>query len=339
MGWRGIMRSITAASRAAERDAQRRYKQLEKAQMIADATSAVEDWENTLDSLISIHTDMADLIDWHSIANQPCPQEPYLQRIHQRQAEATLAKFKPSIFHAIRGGSAKLRTRLEMQLEEAAANDQKQYQDALTTHAQAVAEWEDDTSLARRLVQGEAAAIRQVIEEMQSLCDTALIGTGIEFSIGDNFVHAMPKVHGDDIVPSVRRKQLASGRLSETKMPVGQLNELYQDYVASTALKTAGDLFHILPLNEIYVTCAANALNPQTGYQEWTPILSVQFVRDSFMRLNLSAIDPSYSMRNFKHVMKFSKTRGFMAIEPLVAVFAQESGHDAPTRTIEAFFV
>ncbi|SFQ25840.1 hypothetical protein SAMN05216176_102159 [Nitratireductor indicus] len=322
MGWRGTMRSIAAAARAAERDAQRRHKQNQKMQMIADSTSAVEDWENYVDNLVSIHTDMADMIDWHKIAGQPRPSEPYQASDHRDRAEMALAKFKPSVFHAFRGGSAKVRSRLETQVEEAAARDQKLYQDALAAHAKAVAEWEEDTALAKRLVLGEAVAIRQVIEEMQSLSDTALVGTAIEFSIGENFVHARPKVHGDDIVPSMRRKQLASGRLSETKMPVGQFNELYQDYVASAALKTAGDLFHILPLGEIYVTCTANMLKPQTGHQEWAPILSVQFVRDSFMRLNLSGIDPSDSMQNFRHAMKFSKTKGFAVVEPLEPVSA-----------------
>lgn len=323
MGWRGTIRSITAAVRAAERDAQRRHKQHQKAQMIANSTSAVEDWENYVGNLVSIHTDMADMIDWHTIAGQPCPKEPHLQRIHQEQAEAALAKFKPSIFHAFKGGSAKLRTRLETQIKEAVARDQHQYHCAHAAYAKAFREWEEDTDLAKRLVRGETAAIRQVIAEMQSLSETALVGSAIEFLIDQNFVHAKLKVHSDDIVPSMRQKQLASGRLSETKMPVGQFNELYQDYVASAALKTAGDLFHILPLSEIYVTCTANMLNPQTGHHAWTPILSVQFVRESFMRLNLSSIDPSDSMRNFNHSMKFSKTKGFAAIEPLMSIAAQ----------------
>lgn len=288
--------------------------------MIADSTLAVEDWENYVENLVSIHTDMVDMIDWHKIASQPGPREPFQASDHRDRAEMALAKFKPSVFHVFRGGSAKLRTQLEAKIDEATDLDQQQYQDALAAHTKAVAEWEDETEFAKRLLRGEAAAIRQVIEEMQSLSETDLVGTSIEFSFGEDFIHAKVKVHGDDIVPSMRRKQLASGRVSETKMPVGQFNELYQDYVASVALKTAGDLFHILPLGEVYVTCIANMLNPQTGYQEWTPILSVQFVRDGFMRLNLFGIDPSDAMRNFRHAMKFSKTKGFSAVELLEPV-------------------
>lgn len=94
MGWRGTMRSIAAAARVAERNAQRRHKQNQKMQMIADSTSAVEDWENYVDNLVSIHTDMADMIDWHEIAGQPRPSEPYQASDHRDRAEMALAKFK-----------------------------------------------------------------------------------------------------------------------------------------------------------------------------------------------------------------------------------------------------
>ena len=100
-------------------------------------------------------------------------------------------------------------------------------------------------------------------------------------------------------------------------MTVGQFNELYQDYVASVALKIAGDLFHIIPLDEVYVTCLRQMLNTQTGHQELTPILSVQFVRPTFASLNLTNLDPSDAMANFNHTMSFKKTKGFAQIEPL----------------------
>lgn len=154
---------------------------------------------------------------------------------------------------------------------------------------------------------------------MQSFTKDDLIGSSVVFEIGEGFLHALPEVHSSDIVPSVRRKQLASGRLSESKMPAGQFNELYQDYVASVALRIAGDLFHIVPLDEIYVTCKAEMLNSSTGHQEMTPVLSVMFLRETMKRLNLKSIDPSDLLQNFKHVMKFKKTKGFEQIEPLAS--------------------
>lgn len=204
---------------------------------------------------------------------------------------------------------------------------QKKLADAVTAakqadesaHQTALQEWEEDQALAARILNGETEAIKEVIAEMQFFTKDDLIRSSVVFEIGEGFLHALPEVHSSDIVPSVRRKQLASGRLFESKMPAGQFNELYQDYVASVALRIAGDLFHIVPLDEIYVACKAEMLNSSTGHQEMTPVLSVMFVRETMKRLNLKSIDPSDSLQNFKHVMKFKKTKGFEQIEPLAS--------------------
>lgn len=317
MGWKGTLRSISAALRAAEREAQRRHKAALKEQVTKNSAAAVSDWEDYVDELVSIHTNLAEAIDWRGMAAKPRPEEPEQQNLHQENARAALAKFKPSLFDMFRGGTKRRRERLESNLAEASARDQAEYQDALASYHVAFEEWDSDTSLARRLVVGEAAAIKEVIEEMQSLSDHGLIGSVVSFSIDDGSVHAKPEVHTDEIVPNFRRKQLASGRLSQTKMPLGQFNELYQDYVGSVALKVAGDLFHILPIDDVYVTCVSRLLNSQTGHQELTPILSVHFVRSTFSRLNLENLDPSDSMKNFNHVMSFKKSKGFSAVEPL----------------------
>lgn len=317
MGWKGTLRSLAAAARAAERDSQRRQKLALKDQMVSDAADAVDAWEQYVEELVSIHTDLLEPLDWHSIAVKPKPREPVFRRAHRDAASRSIENFKPSFFHIFQGGSGKKRKQLEDALAHASGRDEADHQRAKAQYAQAIADWEADTQLAHRLAQGDAEAIREVIEEFQSFSDQDLVGTSVTLAISDGFVHVKPVVHSDEIVPSFRRKQLASGKLSETKMPIGQFNELYQDYVASVALKIAGDLLRILPLDEIYVTCMAKMLNTQTGHQELTPILSIQFVRETMTCLNLSNLDPSDSLSNFNHAMNFKKTKGFAPITPL----------------------
>lgn len=325
MGWRGALRSMAAAARAAEREAQRKNKQQQTAAMFVASAQAVDEWETHVDRLVSIHTNLAAPIDWHAIADRPRPTEPVRDRSNEDRAKAKLADFRPKLLDFFRGGSQNLRDRLVAEVEEAAAADEESHRNDLDAHARAIAEWEEDSDLATLLLRGEASAIRKVVAEMRSLTETALVGTEIEFSIRDRFVHARPKVHGDDIVPKMRRRQLASGRLSETPMPVRQFHELYQDYVASAAFKTGGDLLQVLPLSEVYVTCVADLLNSQTGHLEATPILSVQLVRDTFSKLDLSRIDPSDALRNFRHAMAFSSTKGLSAVEPLIPLPSQDA--------------
>jgi len=320
VGWKGVMRSVVAASRAADREAQRRNKQRQKLQIIEDSASAVEEWHAYIRELVTVHTNLTKKVDWRQIAAQPKLQEPLRSNVAEDAARKALEEFRPGFFDFVRGGSNHLRRKLEQRLQEAVAREQRDFDTRLAAYREAFKEWQSDVKLAEELLSGEVQAIRQVIEEMQTLGDEHLIGTGIEFSIGKNFVHACPTVHGDEIVPKVRRTQSASGRLSETKMPAAQFHELYQDYVASVALKTAGDLFQILPLSEVYVTCKALLLNSATGHKDWTPILSVHFVRQTFTSLRLDTVDPSDAIANFRHVMKFSKTKGFSAVIPVEAV-------------------
>jgi hypothetical protein len=69
----------------------------------------------------------------------------------------------------------------------------------------------------------------------------------------------------------------------------------------------------------VVVNAIGNLLNSATGRQEDQAILSVSIYRDSLDQINFDAIDPSDSMRNFVHNMKFSKTTGFSPVEKIDA--------------------
>jgi len=318
MGWKGTMRTVAATARRMEKDAQRRHKLAVKEQIAADASDAVANWETYLDELLSVHTNLADRIDWQRMLSKPKPQKPTPTNTHSVTAQNAMLSFKPKMFDFLSGGSSRKKQALEASLRNAPERDRLENERLLKQYEEALADWNNDRSLAQRLSDGEDSAIHEVLLEFQTLSKNDLIGSSVQFAIDEGRVHGRPQVHSEDVVPNFRRKQLASGKLSETRMPVGQFNELYQDYVASVALKVAGDIFQILPLDEVFVTCESEMLNSATGHKEPTPILSVQFVRSTFEQLNLKHIDPSDSMANFNHNMKFSKTKGFASVSPLI---------------------
>ena len=318
MGWKGTMRSLAAASRAAARDAEKRHKASLKQQQLDNAVDAVEAWKDYIDNLISVHVDLADAIDWEKLSKLPRPMPPNLGTKHKSHAEKQLAEFKPKFFDFLRGGSDKREHELELNIQRGIDKDVKEFEKLNKKYQLKLEEWQLDTSTAKKLLSGDTEAFKEVLTELRSLVDEDRIGDHINFQILDDKVHALPSVHTDEIIPKFRRKLRASGTLSQTNMPKGQFNELYQDYVASVALKVAGDLFHVLPVDMVHVTCVTSMLNSKTGHKEDTPILSVQFVRDTFKTLNLKNIDPSDSIQNFNHNMKFTKTKGFSKIEPLI---------------------
>lgn len=93
--------------------------------------------------------------------------------------------------------------------------------------------------------------------------------------------------------------------------------ELYQDYVCGSLLRLARELFALLPIEWVLATAVTPLLNTQTGHMEDAPILSVAIPHETVKKLIFYQIDPSDSFGNFLHRMKFLKTKGFTAIEPI----------------------
>ncbi|WP_454848116.1 hypothetical protein [Rhizobium binxianense] len=320
MGWRGIMRSAVAAARAAEKAEHQRQKQALKARLFDETDQAVEAWEAYLERLSSIHHEGCTRIDWSGVMQCKAPIPPRRQTKRSDVVRDRLHMLRPSIFHVFKGGSAKVRSKLERELERIEQEEEKQYQADLERHQLAIIDWKNDVEVARKVIDGDPEETKNVLEELTSLSDNELIGKQVRFSISRQSIHAMPEVHPLDIVPTFRRKRLASGRLSETKMPVAEIHERYQDYVASVAFRVAVDILNVLPRSEVHVTCTTRMLNPDTGHVELVPILYVRFIRQTIVTLNLSRIDPSNALSNFIHVMNFKRTKGFSGIMPTLPI-------------------
>ncbi len=79
----------------------------------------------------------------------------------------------------------------------------------------------------------------------------------------------------------------------------------------------ANAVLGMLPIGELIVTAQAETLNTSTGHIEETRVLSVFVPRNTMARMNLGMVDASDAMSNFVHNMKFLKTKGFHAIEPV----------------------
>lgn len=317
MGWRGFVRTAIAASRAAERESIRRQKQALRLEMMDASADAVTEWEVYLDRIKGLHQEAGAKVDWQAILNSAQPDSPARSTERSDALRLRLEQFRPSMFHIFRGGAVRLQKRLQKQFLLSVEEEERVYRSALSEYEKNYAEWAADREMALGVIEGDPQAIKKALNEFQSLSDNELLGHAIAFEITKDGVNAVVDVHRDDVVPKFRRKQLASGRLSETKMPVAEFQERYQDYVCSAAFKVAGDLFNLLPMNVFVVTCRAELLNSSTGHVEPTPILSVKFVRCSWERLNLSALDPSEALANFNHAMSFKRSKGFGRIQPI----------------------
>jgi len=325
MGWKGTVRSIGAAVRAAERDAKRRQrelnnrqKQYDKMQELEQAQYEVDVYENRIELLLSVHKECSDSIDWHSIRSAPEPQKPENKKEREKKAREKADGYEMGFFDRLFNREEKIRKRFEEIITRAIDDDV--YEDRINIEKwnEEYSDWEESISLAREIIENYDESKIKAIEAIDNFSDISTLGTSLSFRMGDNkVIEATINAHGSDIVPNQIKTLLKSGRLSAKQMPKGKFNEFYQDYVCGCVLRVANEIFSILPEEIVFITVVDSLLNSATGHLEESPILSVAVSRNTIQSLNIDEIDPSDSMSNFVHNMKFNKLKGFEAVEPI----------------------
>ena len=323
MGWKGTVRSIGAAVRAAERESKRRNRELEKQekalakmQELERAAFEVEVYENHIDVIQSLHKECSPRIDWVKVANSPKPVKPSCSSERASLARSKLENYTPSFFDKLFRKEEKTRQKLEKDLSLAQQADQKSEEEKFKEWEAEVADWEESSSLSNLLLSGDQSSKIKVIDELNPFAEISDLGSSLSFSVGaDSIMEAEINIHSSEIVPNETKSLLASGRLSIKKMPKGRFNEIFQDYVCSCVLRIANEMFSILPDDIVVVTASDELLNKKTGHLETLPILSVAVSRTTLEKLNMEHIDPSDSMGNFLHNMAFKKTQGFAPID------------------------
>ncbi len=179
-------------------------------------------------------------------------------------------------------------------------------------------EYNEQVELDTKILAGDIEAYKIVIQELKPFDEFEELRVKIKYNeiLRDRI---KLELYGDDttIVPKQTKSLLKSGKLSIKDIPVSKRNELYQDYICSAILRVGRELFALLPLSEIIINTKAEMLNTATGIKEFKTILSIKLMRDTMTHINFDLIDPSDSMQNFLHNMKYKKTQGFLPVEEL----------------------
>lgn len=326
MGWRGALRSIAAAQRAAAREAVRQHKQYErmakheaKLEALRQAAFEVERYENWIARITSVHRDCGSPWDWSQIVAAPAPVSPSATNAAELHAQQAVDRYEPSFADRLFRRGEKKRAALRAAVEAARAQDSAANAAAQQEFAARYSDWDDMRGLASRIVAMDPGAFRDATGELNPFEELSELGSRISFAFrGDGVGVAALVVNGESVIPSEAKSLLQSGKLSTKKMPQGRFYELYQDYVAGATLRIARELFALLPLHTVYVSAIGNMLDPASGHMRDQPILSVMIPRSTLSLLRFEALDPSEGLRNFRHEMDFRKTKGFTAIQPIL---------------------
>jgi len=342
MGWKGTVRSINSAMRQMEREAQRRQRELErqlkqarKEEEKAHAALEVEAFENRISLLTSVHAECSQPIEWQAMADAQPPVEPSRSDSKERKAQHLLDTFAPSVWDKVMKQQDKKLARLKRSVELAEKEDEEAYHRAQQRHLKEYSDWKETRDLARRVVGQEAAGFLEALEKLDPFTDISELGSRMSFDLSDGLMHATLHVHAQQVIPKESKSLLKSGKLSVKEMPKTKYYAVHQDYVCSCALRVAGELLAILPIDAVLVTAVDSMLNSSTGLIEDQAILSLAVPRATLERLNLEAVDPSDCMENFVHNMDFKKTKGFGPVGPVDASQLSLSRLDGTERRTE----
>lgn len=310
-----------------QRDVAKEFREAQKRQAVAEkeftkvtAAADVASFNAYLSALESFHHHAIAPIDWsHAVAAQP-PNPPLRNDARQKEAQAAIDRYEPGWVDRTFGGAKRQTAKLGADLLLAQQMDADGYQQVHQQYLQAHAEWEQNRGLAQRILAGDTSGFEEVLSAWNppSVLEP--------FSISAELLHVDTTlaeygggVDFDASVPSEELKLTAAGNPSRKNMALGKRWALCQDQICSAALRLAADTFALLPVQRVIVNLGGRSLNTATGHWESTTWLAAHLTREALSRINLRTLDPSDSMENFQVRMKFRKTKGFAAVEPITA--------------------
>jgi hypothetical protein len=249
--------------------AQNQQQQKRANQQLANSEK-VEQYNEYVNALKSIHVQCDDPIDWKQISKSKEPYNPAGIGPRETQAKARYDTYKPSFFEKISKSKAEQKQKeLSVAIEQAAREDNSEYE-----------EWQNLIILSNQVLSGDIDSYFQVIYEMNPLEDLLEYGSDFEFGANDGKVMEVEfRVKSRDIIPSHISSLTPTGRLSKKEMTKTAHYDLVQDYVCSCALRIARDMFALLPLEKVIVHAVDHVIDSATGRAEEVTILSVVYDR------------------------------------------------------------
>jgi hypothetical protein len=329
MGPKGTLRAIQAAERRRQREAQKRLRELDrqakeqaKLSAIEQARLEVETYENRVQLLRSVHKEQGEAWDWPAVSASLPPPRPQKNSFHEQKANQRFAVLQPEKKDAA-----------QFMLEQARLQDEQDFQAAMQSYTEQMAEWEKLKSMARRILAGEHKAYTEALVEFNPFVDISDLGSSINFTVHSaRLVECVLKVSGKQIIPAEVKTLTASEKVSVKPMPKGLFHGIYLDYLCGCVLRVAREVFALLPVDTVLVTAVADSLDSRTGQTMEQPVLSVAMPRADVARLNFDRLDPSDAMDIFQCRGDFKtsrKSEAFQPITPLTpADITQTSGQE-----------
>jgi hypothetical protein len=268
----------------------KRQKERAKEREIRLAQLEVEDYENEIDLLLSLHKESPPVVDWGLAFSRLKPFDPRklaasARREWRRQAISDLSPTTPPA---------------PLLVEEKESTD---LVEELET-------WRLEQRFANAVLGGSGDAYIEVIDAFSHLDEIAAYGSEFDFVVHGKWrLEVTFTAGGPQSIPQQSKVLSASGKVSSRKVPKKVHDELYRDHICSCILRVGREVFSILPIKEVLITVHAAAFDIETASERIGPIYSVVFSRDRFLQIDFENSDPSEVTETFQHSGDFKASR------------------------------
>ena len=312
------MRALRQLERAAEqrrRAAVKQYNIQQKQQAIASAAQAVRQFEEYVNTLVTVHTVSMPPVDWPVLMAAPEPESPDWSHKYEELAVSKQTAYAPSFFDRLLHLERLKRRALDKQVAQARNRDSVIYEKQKAQYDGELAEWVETQEMAKGVLAKAPAAYKRVLDFFSPFEELAGLGIQITLDLHPDFAQIELFANSVDVVPENTLTQTSTGKLSKKAMSAGRRHGIYQDFVCSCTLRAGRDVLACLPLPLVVINVSSNLLDTATGITSESPILSVAITTDRLRGLDFDHLDPSDAMTNFPYRMKFAKTTGFSRVE------------------------
>ena len=132
---------------------------------------------------------------------------------------------------------------------------------------------------------------------------------------GGRIEAALPSI---DVLPQERTSITKTGRVSTRSWPERERNEAYARLVASVALLLGAVALDAAPgLESVLVEGFVPAVDPRTGEDSRSCLVSADVRREVLARLRLDRVDPAAALENFEHRFDVGRGAVLREVDPL----------------------
>jgi uncharacterized tellurite resistance protein B-like protein len=183
------------------------------------------------------------------------------------------------------------------------------------------------------LLGGDPTAVTANVQNaFKSVSVPFAIGARVALDAGDA-LRVEIDLPRDDVIPKERSSLTKTGRISYRNWPERERNEAYARVVAALPLLLAAKAFDAAPsLAQALISGVVPDVDPKTGKDTKTCLVSARMRRDVFAKLTLGRTDPIAALENFEHRLDPGRGAALRPVTPLDAG-ADESPEDAGAET------